>query len=542
MSNSLNQNIDLVEKLYYKGKFSDTINEIMNLKKIVKRNQQEYYQLLVWENKIRIKLGNYSEALPKMDNLITSIEKKNFLKLVIESILVKVSLLEELGNYELMISTINQGESLIKKLDDIKQIKLCKSLFSYKKGCYYQTKGEYKTAESLLDDSLEMCNELKNNYTKAEILIYLSSIYRKRGEKESAIKSLNESLQICNENEYNLLKGRVFSAFGHYYNLEGNLPEALTYLQQSSNLFNEIGSIYELGQININLGVINHFSGNLNSALSYYLKALEYFQIVGDKNSCAATKYNIGIIYNLQGKLKDALESYESSLPIFQEQGNISQITACFNSIGKIFFDLGLLERAENHLRLVYQLKDQITKVSLSKTLFYLIPVLINQNNLDESKRLINELEKISDKEDSEVIKHRYLFLKALTQSLDENINFKEIEKLYLQVINEPVTDQETKINAIINYSHLLIKEYIESNNEEVLDRIKYNNERLSKLATKQQSKLLFVEFYWIKSIIASFEGDKTSSEELSTQAQKMAKEMNFIRFLNKMKNFTLKY
>jgi len=72
-----------------------------------------------------------------------------------------------------------------------------------------------------------------------------------------------------------------------------------------------------------------------------------------------------------------------------------------------------------------------------------------------------------------------------------------------------------------------------------VLERIKYYSKRLSKLATKQQSKLLFTEFYWIKSIIASLENDEEAAKELSIQASKMAKEMDFKRLINKMNEFS---
>ncbi|NHK30700.1 MAG: tetratricopeptide repeat protein [Asgard group archaeon] len=542
MSNSLRQQINSIEKLYFTGKFSEALNEIMNLINVANKDKREYFQILIWKNRISIKLGNYSDAIRKLDDLIEEIKKKGFQNLILDAILLKITLLNETGKFEKVLSEINFGESLVEKLDDSEQKVFFNTLFSIEKGKFYSDKSENDIAETLYIKALEMCNNLKLFYTKAEVLINLSFISRKRGDKELTIKYLNESLQICNENEFAFMKGKALQAFSLIYNLEGKLHEALTYLQQAYNLFKEIGSIYELGQVNINLGVINHFSGNLNSAISYYKKALEYFQLIGNKNLIAAANYNTGLIYNLQGKLRDALDSYESSLPIFQELGNMSQITACFNSIGKIFFDLGLLDKAENHLRLVYQLKDQITKIALSKTLFYLIPVLIYQNNLDEAKQLIMELEKISEKEEVEVIKHRYLYLRALVQNSDDYIDYEEIEKLYLQVINEPITDQETTICAIIHHSYLLIDEYTKNNDEEVLERIKYNNERLSKLATKQQSKLLFVEFYWIKSIIASLEGDEITSKELSTQAQNMAKEMSFIRLLNKMKNFTFKF
>ena len=540
MSNSLNQDLNAIELLIQKGRFSGALNDIVNLKSSVKKKSQEFYQLSIWENYLGIKLGNYSKAIIKLDNLIESIKKSNYQKLILDAYLVKISILSEIGQYDEMISVINLGESLITKLDESIQKKLLNANYTFKKGRYFYFKGVDKTAKTLYEESLAVCDELSYLYLKAEVLISLSIMKRREGEKKVAYKLSNESLQISEENEFHFVKGRAFSNLAHHYNLEGKLDETLTYLQKGLEVLNEVGSIYELGRININLGVVHYFSGNLNTSMNYYQKALEYFHEVGSSMTIATTVYNIALIYNLQGKLREALESYKITLPLFQKFSNVSLITACYNSIGKVYFDLGLIEDAEIHLRLVYQLKNQITEVSLSKTLFYLVQILISLKKIDEANTLVNELEKISQEQENDVIKHRYLFLRALVRNTDKKTSIFEIEELLLQVISEPITDQEITINAIINYCYLLIKKYSQEKDIEVLERIKYYSERLSKLATKQQSKLLFAEFYWIKSIIASLENNKEVANEISNQASKMAKEMNFKRLLNKIMEFNL--
>jgi len=540
LSNSLYQNLDAIEKLIYKGRFSDALNDIKNLKKSVKKNQQEFYQLLIWENYLRIKLGSYSKAIQKLDDLIESLKKKDYQKLVLDANLVKITILNELGNYDAMLSAINLGVALTEKIMDIKQKKLLKAQYMFHKGKYFYYKGEDETAKLLFEESIEICNNIGFLYTKIEALLFLNNIKRREGDKEAALKILNESLQISEENEFSFLKGLSYNSLANFYSLEGKRDEDLKYLQKSLEIILKVGSIYELGRIYVNFGVNHHFSGNLNTSLSYYKKALEYLQKVGSNITIASTTYNIGLIYNLQGKLKEALEAYRSTLPLFQELSNISLITASYNSIGKVYFDLGLIEEAENHLRLVYQLKDKITSVSLSKTLFYLVQVLISRNKIDEAKKLVNELENINQEQENEVIKHRFLFLKGLVLSVDKEVVLGKIEELYLQVINEPVTDQETTINAIINYCYLLIMKYSLRKDNEILERLKYYSDRLSKLATKQQSKLLFAKHYWIKSITALMENNEEEAKEIAKQASKMAKEMDFMRLLNKIMEFNL--
>ncbi|MBK5115217.1 MAG: tetratricopeptide repeat protein, partial [Candidatus Heimdallarchaeota archaeon] len=538
--NSLNQELNAIDKLIQKGGFSEALNDIMNLKKSVQKNSQEYFQLLIWENYLKIKLGDYSKAIKKLDNLIDSIKKKNFHLLVLKATQVKISILSEIGNFDEMLSTINLGETLLEKIEDTTQKDLLKAQITFKKGEYYFGKSEDKTAKNLFEESLAICNDLKCSHTKAQIFLYLATIARREGDRDASFNFINESLQITEDNEFLFIRGRAFSSLAILYNIEGKLDETLMYLQKGLELLKQVGAIYNLARININLGVVHHFSGNLTTSISYYEKALENFQKVGNNLTIATTIFNIGLIQNLQGQLRDALASFEYTLPIFQELNNISLITASYNSIGKVYFDLGLVEEAENHLRLVYQLKDQITSVALSRTLFYLVQVLVSRNKINIAKDLVNELENISQEQDNNVIKHRFLFLKAIILNADEEVGLGEVEERLLQVINEPVTDQETTVNAIINYCYLLIKKYSQSKNEEVLERLEYYSDRLSKLATKQQSKLLFADHYWIKSIIASMKNNEIEAKAISKQASELAKEMEFMRLLNKIMEYNL--
>ncbi|MCK5159577.1 MAG: tetratricopeptide repeat protein [Candidatus Heimdallarchaeota archaeon] len=540
MPNSLNQKLNAIDKLILNGKFSNALDDIEKLKKTVKKNSQEFYQLLIWEKYLVIKLGDYSKAIENLDKIINSLKKKDFQLLFLKAILVKISILSEIGKYDEILSTINFVESLLENIDDLTQKKNLKAQITFLKGQYYFDKGESTTTKTIFEESIVICNELLCTHVKAQVFLYMSIIAMREGDKEASFNYVNKSLQITEENEFLLVRGRAYSNLAILYNMEGKLDETLTYLQKGLELLKQVGAINDLARLNINLGVVHHFSGNLNTSLSYYQEALENFQKVGNNLTIATTIFNIGLIYNLQGKLRDALASYEYIIPLFQELSNVSLITAAYNSIGKVYFDLGLIEEAENYLSLVYQLKDKITPVSLSKTLFYLVQVLISRNKITVANDLVNELENISQEQDNNVIKHRFQFLKGLVLSVDEKVGLGEVEEIFLQVINEPVTDQETTINAIINYCYLLIKKYSQNRNEDVLERLEYYSDRLSKLETKQQSKLLFAEYYWIKSIIASLENKDDEAKEISKQAIKMAKEMEFMRLLNKIMEFNL--
>ncbi|NHJ86644.1 MAG: tetratricopeptide repeat protein [Asgard group archaeon] len=538
MGLSLNEHFETITRLYQTANFNQALNEILNLKNKYKKNQKEYYQLLVFQYDISRILGDYSVKIVDLDKLIKKAQKRNYNDIAHEFLLLKIKYYNDQGKNDEMIQTINYGESLLKSLKNENQQMKFKAHYHYLKGIYFNLKGQLETAKSNLEEALTIYRKQDLAYSEITLLITFCSILRSLDEKEKMLEYLKDAMKRSVDNNFKLLQARALATYGIYYSIDGNLSDAIASLQKSLELNKAINSPLELARINLDLGVTNHFSGNLNSALSYYKEALTNYTLVGTEISIAATNYNIGLIYNLQGELKKALESFEEALPIFQKVGSLSLITASFNSMGKIFYDLDYRDEAESHLQLVYQLKKEITKVAFSKTLFYFVPVLITLKKYDKAKDLVNELKLINDEEKSETVKHRYLVLKAKVDELDDSVDKNEIESIYKQVINEPISDQETTLEAIISYIHFLIEEYnLDNNKKEILERIKYYNERLSKLAIKQQSKLLFVEHFWIKSIIAKIEGDESTANELLNQAKKMAKEMDFMRLLNRMKS-----
>ncbi|NHJ49305.1 MAG: tetratricopeptide repeat protein [Asgard group archaeon] len=522
-----------IELLYYTGKYVEAYEFVQKALKSSKKNQPNHYQLLIWNLKLRPSVGKFSNIEEEVKDLIEILVKEKKHTFLLEAILVHVSILNAIGRIDEIIKEINYGESFIKNLVASKKKDYFKAIYLFYKGSFYTNKAEHEVARSHFEESLSIFQKNKLYYFIALVQISLARSYRGTDKADFSFDYLNKALDISMKYNFQNIQAKALQNIGIVYNYLGDLTQALENLQKSLEINKIIGSPNALGNSNLNLGVLHHFRGNLNSALDYYQQALEYYQIVGNMNYISAAQYNIGLIFNLQGKLQEALERFEIVLPIMQKVGNISLITACFNSLGKIYYDLGFYEKAENHLSTVYQLKDNITKMSLSKALFYLIPVLLKRNELEKTKQLIDDLESILD--DNITVNHRYLVLKALYISSTENYDFNEVEKLFVKVINEPIADHETTVEAIIQLTKLLILEYTKTKNNEQLERIKYYADRLSKIATKQQSRLLFVEHFWLKSRIALFENDTVSANQLAKQARDMAQEMNFQRLLSKM-------
>jgi tetratricopeptide (TPR) repeat protein len=536
LSDYNDQLITEIESLYQRTEYKEAYDKVQSAIESSQKNTSDYYSLLIWEIKLKPTIGNYSNLFNQIDNISQKIEDLGFRELYLDACLVKIHFLELYSLFDDLIVTIEKAELDLQK-NIVKNKSYYENIIEYYKGKYYSYKGNNKKAKQIYEKVLKEFKKMKMKFYEAETLNSLASIYRRLSDLEASKRICNRALKIITDEGFKQIKSKIYSQLGFIFQHKGDLVEALSYHQKALDLSNKIKMPHLLGNTNINIGALNHFRGELNAALSYYQKALDNYLIVGNKLSIAATQYNIALIYNLQGKLKEAMEKFESGLVIFQEIGNISLITACLNSLGKILCDFGLFNEAEQRLLSVYKQKSYMTNIAFSKTLFYLIPVLLIQNKFTQAQQLLLDLENNDKREDITTINHRYLVLKGLIESYNEKYSFSEIEKLYVKVISEPISDRETTTEAIILYTHLLINEYKQNNKPEILEIIKYYSERLSKLATKQQSKLLFTEHFWLKSIIASLENDQETANELLEQTKKMAKEMNFIRLLIKINN-----
>ncbi len=109
-----------------------------------------------------------------------------------------------------------------------------------------------------------------------------------------------------------------------------------------------------------------------------------------------------------------------TSLRIVQNAGRIINVIAFMNSIGKVYRQKGDFEQALAHLQMSYQLRDKIeNNLPVSKTLYYLISVCLDENNISLAKNYLEELQSMAKIENNQLIAQRAIISEALLLKLE---------------------------------------------------------------------------------------------------------------------------
>ncbi|MHA1212340.1 MAG: hypothetical protein ACTSSH_07750 [Candidatus Heimdallarchaeota archaeon] len=194
------------------------------------------------------------------------------------------------------------------------------------------------------------------------------------------------------------------------------------------------------------------------------------------------------------------------------------------NSMGCLFHYLGDLSQAYTHLITSHKLRAKLTNnLATSKTLFYLIPVLIDMDKIPEAVKYQEELLELSQQQDNRTIVQRYSINQSRLLDLSNKKNDKkEAKHLYKQILYAPVTDHEIKMEALINYSYHLITEYKQTNNSELIIEIKKYSEELLDFASKQHSQIAYIEALFLKAQISKLEKEENQVKDLLAEIEKL--------------------
>jgi len=275
-----------------------------------------------------------------------------------------------------------------------------------------------------------------------------------------------------------------------------NIKIAITYTEKAISLAKEIKfNHFWIAMCQLFIGVYYAFFGEFNDSLSYHLKSLAIFKNIKNNYFTATTLNNLGGIYSSLGDFDSALESYEESLLLYELQSTGVEIPLC-----------GLIE------------------------------VALDYDDIDLAQKYYNRLESLYNHKKEGFIALLYPFEKALILKRSSRIRDKaKAEELFKQVIEAESMWFDTTQYAIIHLCDLLISEYRQTNNNEVLDELNSYIAKLLTIAEKLHSYLVFCEAFILQAKLALVNLDVKAARRFLTQAQKIAEKYGIKRLTMKI-------
>ncbi len=509
-------------------------DELMNKLDKTYFSKEQNINMLILKGKIKNGLLYPDVCLILSDKAIEESVNLGDLNLEIDSLINKLSAIMSLDQIDQFLLVYNKAE---RKLAEQKQIDsneflVRKADLLLLKGMFFEEIGEYDESLNLYKKANEMFK--KQNLLKSLAISFyrLANIVRLKGDRDKAMEILKETLPICEKSQSRKALSNVLNSIGSIYWLNGKHKEAIEYHEKSLVLNKEMGNKSSIARILNNIGTVHYMLGELNLALDYYEEAIANSDADKNEINIAFFNYNIGIIYQQKGELDKALENMTISLRIIQKAGRIINIIAFMNSMGKAYHQKGDFEQALAHLQMAHQLRDKIeNNLPVSKTLYYLISVCLDENNLSLARKYFEELQSMVKIENNQLIAQRAIISEALLLKLETRSKYRvKAEELLYSIIRSEIIDIELYIDASLNLTEMLLLELKMTNNIELLAEVKSLTNNLLETAKKQKLQSLLAEIFWLQSQIALIEFEIKKARQLLNQAETIAADLGFER------------
>ncbi|MGI8771490.1 MAG: tetratricopeptide repeat protein, partial [Acidobacteriaceae bacterium] len=193
--------------------------------------------------------------------------------------------------------------------------------------------GDYAAAEELLEESLGIARELKDNHGVAVSLNALAAIFHARGELAAAGALFEESLAACRELGDRMAAARTLSNLAGVVRLQGDYARARSLYEECGASFAELGDRTGMAWSLDHQGDVAREQGEAETARALYEQSLAAFRALRDSSGIAGTVADLGDLALERKDYCAARTLYEESLRVFERLGSkrgIARVLECF--------------------------------------------------------------------------------------------------------------------------------------------------------------------------------------------------------------------
>ena len=246
-------------------------------------------------------------------------------------------------------------------------------------------------SEGRLDEAEKRLSQMKRKTFRTDYLRNL--ILKKRGMHFEQLQILEIMLDQYGGNPIYRIK-ILISRGSAYFNL-GMLTEMEETVDSCLHeIYNNLNdeSIDLFPRVLLLQGILTSKRGDQLSSIAYFFKAAEFFLELGDRMHAALALNNAGYSNVLLGNIPESLEFYRRSVTINRRENKVD--------LGRTYANIGLAyhytyedQKAIRYLKLAIKILDQVNPVEASLSVFNLIYVHTDLNELDEARSLMEKLE-----------------------------------------------------------------------------------------------------------------------------------------------------
>ncbi|MDD5392989.1 MAG: tetratricopeptide repeat protein [Thiothrix sp.] len=248
--------------------------------------------------------------------------------------------------------------------------------------------GQWITLEPLLTRSLQILEEIGDQFGEGTTINNISQIYCTRCDYNTALDLFNKSIIIQQKIDDKSGESITLNNISQIHHNRGDYDTALEFLKKSLAIQQKIGDKFGEGITLNNISQIHHDRNDYDTALKFIKRSLAIQQRIGDKFGESTTLNNISRIYYARGDFDVALEYFKRSLSITQEIGDKKGMGITLNNISQIYDIRGNYNTALEYLQQSLVIQQEIgDKAGLCATLFNIAAIHWKNCEQDEAKR-----------------------------------------------------------------------------------------------------------------------------------------------------------
>ena len=225
----------------------------------------------------------------------------------------------------------------------------------------YAERGDFKQAQSLADQALEIATEVDHPFNIAHIYYDIGYFYYIKGDADAAVSILEQAIDIIDEWGLTYLSPFITGFLGHAYTVSGNNSKAIVTLEKALAAYNTIGLGLFRSLVNVYMGKALFVDGQIEQAFERTHKALELARKRGEQGHQVYALHLLGEITLQPNFLNEELaeSNFLEAVKIAEALTMRPILVDCYNDLSKFYKSRGNLQKSN----LYRQKSDQMSQI-----------------------------------------------------------------------------------------------------------------------------------------------------------------------------------
>ncbi|QEE17598.1 tetratricopeptide repeat protein [Promethearchaeum syntrophicum] len=322
----------------------------------------------------------------------------------------------------------------------------------------------------------------------------------------------------------------------------------LIFLIQGLNFY-QLGKMMESSEkINKSIDLLQKWNSKANLALAYAFYG-NFFMIMGESNKALnnlskaqkicennnSIAYHLpklmnfigwGIVYHFKGELQLAVEYNKKVVSLARKSNNPIFLFMGLGNLGEIYKELEEWDHAIKYLQEALIIAEHSRRSSsIVIILSNLFDVYINMGDIVNVKQVFHKMEHYqAEEKENKKISQIYRSCKAVLMKMSKRTrDIGGAQVIFKAIAQEEVIQIDITQNAILNLCKMLLEEFQETKNFEVIEEFSTSLKQLQNATEKHHAYPLLAETYLLEAKLSMINFDLKKARQSLTKAQQIA-------------------